>query len=142
MTKAKYFQKTYSRRRGSQRQSVKSYSKNERKISKTKNKILTHALGNNEKQSLHKSNDEEPNQPITERKFEETWSEERPTKRKKRQRYILVTSIKENKFEMEMKNKEHAKVETSKYANEKQKKISKNINNIADSLKSTQRQIW
>ena len=41
-----------------------------------------------------------------------------------------------------MKNKEHAKVETSKYANEKQKTISKNINNIADSLKSTQRQIW
>ena len=63
-------------------------------------------------------------------------------KTQKRQRYILVTSIKENKFEMEMKNKEHAKVETSKYANEKQKKVSKNINNIADGLKSTQRQIW
>ena len=63
-------------------------------------------------------------------------------KTQKRQRYILVTSIKENKFEIKMKNKEHAKVETSKYANEKQKKISKNINNIADSLKSTQRQIW
>ena len=97
MTKAKYFQKTYLRRRGSQRQSVKSYSKNERKISKTKNKILTHALGNNEKQSLHKSNDEEPNQPITERKFEETWSEERPTKRKRdRDTYLSPPSKKIN----------------------------------------------
>ena len=97
LTKAKYFHKTYLKRRGSQRQYVESYSKNERKISKAKTKILAHALRISEKQSLHKSNDEEPNQPATERKFEQTWPEERPTKRKRdRDTYLSPPSKKIN----------------------------------------------
>ena len=45
------------------------------------------------------------------------------------------------KFEMKMKNKKIAKVETSENANKSKKDRSKNINNIADSLKSLQCQI-
>ena len=66
---AEYIKRTYSRRRGSQRQFVDSYSKTERKISKTETKILTHASGFSEEQSLEKSDDEERNQPTTESKF-------------------------------------------------------------------------
>ena len=39
------------------------------KISKTETKILTHASGFIEDQSLEKSDDEERNQPTTESKF-------------------------------------------------------------------------
>ena len=42
---------------------------------------------------------------------------------------------------MKMKNKKIAKVETSENANKSKKDRSKNINNIADSLKSLQCQI-
>ena len=50
-TAVEYIKRTYSRRRGSQRQFVDSYSKTERKISKRETKILTHALGLSEEQS-------------------------------------------------------------------------------------------
>ena len=82
-TVAEYIKKTYSRRRGSQRQFVDSYLKTERKISRKETKILTHALGLSERQSSDKSDGKERNQPTTESKFEESWQEKRPTKRKR-----------------------------------------------------------
>ena len=66
---AECIKRTYSRRRGSQRQFVDSHSKTERKISKAETKILTHASEFSEEQSLEKSDDEERNQPTTESKF-------------------------------------------------------------------------
>ena len=81
-TAVEYIKRTYSRRRGSQRQFVDSYSKTERKISKRETKILTHALGLSEEQSSYKSDDEECSQPFTESKFEESWQEKRLRKRK------------------------------------------------------------
>ena len=96
-TITEYIKRTYPRIRGSQRQFVDSYSKTERKISKKETEILTHALGLNEEQSSDKSDDEERNQPITESKSEESWQEKRPTKRK-RDRHILATSLKEKKI--------------------------------------------
>ena len=53
------------------------------KISKTETKILTHASGFIEKQSLEKSDDEERNQPTTESNFRESWQKKRPTKRER-----------------------------------------------------------
>ena len=108
-TVAEYIKRTYSRRRGSQRQFVDSYSK-------TETKTLTHALGLNEEQSSDKSNDEERNQPTAESKFEESWQEKRPTKRKRDRDTYLLPPSKKMKFEMKMKNKENVKVETSENA--------------------------
>ena len=121
-TVAEYIKRTYSWRRGSQRRFVDLYSKNERKISKTETKILTHALGLSEKQSSHRSDDEEPNQPTTESKFVESWKEKRPTKRKRDRDTYLSPPSRKRKFEIKMKNKENAKVETSKKANSSKKK--------------------
>ena len=121
-TVAEYIKRTYSWRRGSQRRFVDLYSKNERKISKTETKILTHALGLSEKQSSHKSNDEEPNQPTTESKFVESWQEKRSTKRKRDRDTYSSPPSRKIKFEIKMKNKENAKVETSKKANSSKKK--------------------
>ena len=52
---AECIKRTYSRRRGSQRQFVDSHSKTERKISKAETKILTHASEFSEEQSLEKA---------------------------------------------------------------------------------------
>ena len=93
-----------SRRWGSQRQFADTYSKTERKIS------------NNEEQSSDKSDDEESNKPTAESKFEESWQEKRSTKRKRdRDTYVPPPSKKIN-FEIKMKNKVNAKVETSENA--------------------------
>ena len=105
------------------------YTQKQRKISKKETKILTHALGLNEEQSSDKSNDEERNQPTAESKFEESWQEKRPTKRKRDRDTYLSPPSKEMKFEMKMKNKENVKVETSENAIKSNKNRSKNINN-------------
>ena len=122
-TKLRYiFIKTYSLRRGSQSQFVDSCSKTERKISKKETKVLTHALGLSKEQSSDKSDDEERNQPTTECKFEESWQEKPPTKRKRDRGTYLSSPSKKIKFKMKMKNKENAKVETSENASKSKKK--------------------
>ena len=79
-------------------------------------------MGLSEKQSAHKSDDEEPNQPTTESKFDESWQGKRPTKRKRDRDTYLSPPSRKIKFEIKMKNKENAKVETSKNANRSKKK--------------------
>ena len=54
---AEYIKRLCSRRRGTQRQFVNSYSKTEQKMSKKE--TLTHALGLNEEESSNNSNNEE-----------------------------------------------------------------------------------
>ena len=85
-------------------------------MSKKETKILTHALGLNEEKFSRKSDDEERNQSTTESKFEESWQEKRPKKRKRDRDTYLLPPSKKMKFEMKMKNKENVKVETSENA--------------------------
>ena len=108
---------------------------------KKKTKILTHVLGLNEEQSSNKSDDEERNQPTVERKFEESWQEKRPTKRKRDRDTYLSPPSKKVKFEIKMKSKENTKTETPENKIKGKKNRFKTINNIVDSLKSLQRQI-
>ena len=116
-----YIKRTYSLRRGSQSQFVDSYSKTERKISKKETKVLRHALGLSKEQSSEKSDDEERNQPTTECKFEESWQEKPPTKRKRDRDIYLSPPSNKIKFKMKMKNKENAKVQTSENASKSKK---------------------
>ena len=55
-------------------------------------------------------------------KFVESWQEKRPTKRKRDRDTYLSPPSRKIKFEIKMKNKENAKVETSKNANRSKKK--------------------
>ena len=55
-------------------------------------------------------------------KFVESWQEKRPTKRKRDRDTYLSPPSRKIKFEIKMKNKENAKVETSKKANSSKKK--------------------
>ena len=126
-TAAENIKRTYVRRRGSQRQFVDSYSKTERKISKKETKILTHVSGLREEQSSDKSDDKERNQATNESKFEELWQEKRSTRCKRNRDTYLSPPSKEIKFEMKMKNKENAKVETSENAKKSKKNRPKNI---------------
>ena len=126
-TAAENIKRTYLRRRGSQRQFVDSYSKTERKISKKETKILTHVSGLREEQSSDKSDDKERNQATNESKFEELWQEKRSTRCKRNRDTYLSPPSKEIKFEMKMKNKENAKVETSENAKKSKKNRPKNI---------------
>ena len=83
--------------------------------------------GLREEQSSDKSDDKERNQATNESKFEELWQEKRSTRCKRNRDTYLSPPSKEIKFEMKMKNKENAKVETSENAKKSKKNRPKNI---------------